>query len=147
MAYKGSFHPKNRKKYRGDFTKITYRSLWERQVFRWLDDNEDILEWNSEEIVIPYHCKTDGKHHRYFVDLYVKFKNEQVYLIEIKPKNQTQEPKQPTRKTKKYLNEVMTYVKNISKWNAAKEFCDNRGWCFQIWTEETIKNLGIRLLT
>ena len=147
MTYKGKFRPKFPSKYRGDISSITYRSLWERQTFRWLDENPDILEWNSEEIVIPYQCKTDGKLHRYFADVYLKFRNGQAYLIEIKPKAQTHEPKQPTRKTKRYLNEVMTYVKNQSKWEAAKAFCENRGWIFQVWTEETLKNLGVRLLT
>ena len=147
MAYSGKFRPKNTKKYRGDPTKIFYRSLWERQAFRWLDDQEDILEWNSEEVVIPYRCKTDGRSHRYFMDLYIKFKTGQVYLVEIKPKKQTQPPKQPKRQTKRYLTEVMTYAKNTSKWDAAKDFCENRGWIFQVWTEDTLKKLGIRILT
>ena len=56
--YKGKFKPKNLKKYEGDFTKITYRSHWERQVFKWCDNNTNIIGWNSEEIVIPYKCKT-----------------------------------------------------------------------------------------
>ena len=147
MAYRGKFRPKNISKYHGDASSITYRSLWERQAFRWMDDNPDVLEWNSEEVVIPYRCKTDGRMHRYFMDLYVKFKTGQVYLIEIKPEQQTQEPKKPKRKSKKYLREVMTYAKNISKWEAATSYCEERGWRFEIWTENSLKKLGIRLLT
>jgi hypothetical protein len=41
----------------------------------------------------------------------------------------------------------MTYIKNQSKWEAAKEYAENRGWKFDIWTEKTIKGLGIKLLT
>ena len=64
----------------------------------------------------------------------------------IKPKKQTVAPKNPKRKTKKYVNEVMTYVKNTSKWEAANQYANHKGWKFQVWTEETLKNLGIKLL-
>ena len=67
-------------------------------------------------------------------------------LVEIKPKSQTKAPKQPTRKTKRYINEVMAFVKNQSKWEAANQFADHKGWKFQIWTEDTLSNLGIKLL-
>jgi hypothetical protein len=147
MTYRGKFRPNNISKYRGDASSITYRSLWERQAFRWLDENPDVLEWNSEEIVIPYRCKTDGKRHRYFIDLYVKFKTGQVFLIEIKPEKQTREPKKPKRQSQKYLREVMTYAKNISKWETARKYCEERGWLFEIWTEKSLKKLGIKLLT
>ena len=67
-------------------------------------------------------------------------------MVEIKPKKQTVAPKNPKRKTKKYINEVMTYIKNTSKWEAANQYADHKGWKFQVWTEETLKNLGIKLL-
>ena len=147
MAYSGRYKVKNLKKYKGNPTLVKYRSLWERQVFRWLDDNDNIAFWNSEEIVVPYRCKTDNKIHRYFVDLYVQMKDGKEYLIEIKPKIQTMPPKDKGRKTKKYIKEVMTYAKNQSKWEAADAYAKDRGVTFQIWTEETIKGLGIKLLT
>jgi hypothetical protein len=145
--YSGRFRPKNIDKYAGDYTKIKYRSMWERQVFRWCDDKPHVIKWSSEEDVIPYKCKTDGKMHRYFMDLKVTFNNGDTYLIEIKPKAQTQEPKVRSRKTKKYIREVTTYAKNISKWEAADKWCRARGWKFAIWTEEDLKGLGIKLLT
>lgn len=147
MTYSGRYRPENPSKYRGDASKVFYRSLWERQTFRWLDDNPQVLEWSSEEVVIPYVCKTDGKVHRYFVDIKVKFANGKVYLIEIKPECQTREPKVQSRKTKRYLNEVLAYAKNISKWEAAEEFCKDRNWTFEVWTENTLKKLGIKILT
>ncbi len=145
--YKGKFKPKNLKKYEGDFSNITYRSHWERQAFRWCDNNENIVGWNSEEIVVSYKCKTDGKLHRYFIDLFIRMKDGKRYLVEIKPKKQTQPPKERSRKTKKYLNEVMTYVKNVSKWEAATAFAGRNGMTFQVWNEDTLKSLGIKLLT
>lgn len=145
--YSGKYRPINISKYDGDYRQISYRSLWERQVFKWCDQNPDIVSWSSEETIVPYRCKTDNKIHRYFVDLKIKFNNGETYLIEIKPKKQTVEPKIRTRKTKGYITEVLTYAKNISKWQAAQEYCADRGMIFEVWTEDTLKALGIKLLT
>ena len=41
---------------------------------------------------------------------------------------------------------MMTYSTNISKWTYAEEYAKDRGWEFQIWTEDTLKDLGIKLL-
>jgi hypothetical protein len=147
MAYSGRYKVKNVKKYAGNPSNIKYRSLWERQCFRWCDDNPSVLKWNSEEVVVGYKCQTDNKLHRYFVDMYIQMKDGKEYLIEIKPKNQTVPPKQGARKTKKYLKEVLTYGKNMSKWEAATAYAQKRDMIFQVWTEDTIKGLGIKLLT
>lgn len=145
MAYKGKYTIKNKSKYLGDPSKVIYRSLWERQTFKWCEGSPRVKKWNSEEIVIPYKCKTDNRIHRYYVDLLVELDNREIILVEIKPKKQTVAP-QKKRKTKKYINEVMTYVKNTSKWEAASQYAEHKGWKFQVWTEETLKNLGIKLL-
>ena len=94
MTYKGRYSIKNTSKYEGDPSRCVFRSLWERQVFRWCDENPSIIRWSSEETVVPYRCKTDNKIHRYFPDFYIKV-----------------------------------------------------GKKFDIWTEKTIKGLGIKLLT
>jgi hypothetical protein len=146
MAYKGKYKVKNPEKYKGDPTKVIFRSLWERNTFRFLDENDDIVEWNSEEVVIPYRCKTDNRIHRYYIDLYFKGKNGKKYLIEIKPKKETVPPKEPKRKTKRYVTEVMTYIKNQSKWEAAHSFAQERGYVFQVWHEDTLRGLGIKIL-
>ena len=146
MTYKGRYSIKNTSKYEGDPTRCIFHSLWERQVFRWCDENPSIIKWSSEETVVPYRCKTDNKIHRYFVDLKITTKDGRTWLIEIKPEKETKEPKM-RKKTKRYIREVMTYIKNQSKWEAAKEYAENRGWKFDIWTEKTIKGLGIKLLT
>ena len=67
MAYSGRYQVKNPKKYKGDFTNVVYRSLWERNVFRWCDDNPKVKGWSSEEIVVPYYYEVDKKYHKYFV--------------------------------------------------------------------------------
>jgi len=143
--YSGKFRPKNIAKYDGDYTSITYRSLWERQALKWLDENPNVVSYSSEETIIPYRCATDGKVHRYFVDLRVKLRSGQTYLIEIKPKSQTIQPKKK-RMSKKYLTEVMTWAKNNSKWEAATKYCADRGWIFEIWHEDILRGMGIKIL-
>lgn len=145
MSYKGTYKLKNPEKYVGDPSKVVYRSLWERQTFRWLESNSSVVEWCSEEIVIPYLCETDNKKHRYFVDIYFKTASGETYLIEIKPKKETEPPKK-TPNRKKYISESLTYIKNQSKWKAAKAFCEYKGWHFEIWTEDTLQSLGIKLI-
>ena len=107
---------------------------------KWCDGNNNILEWGSEEIVVPYRSPLDGKYHRYFVDFYVKVITRtgdiKKYLIEIKPKKQTMEPTVQKRKTAKYINEVTTYAVNQAKWEAAREWCADRRLEFLILTED-----------
>jgi len=139
MAYKGKYQPSYPKKYKGDPTNIIYRSLWERKFMRYCDLNENILEWGSEEIIVPYSSPVDRRVHRYFPDFYIKIKESnntiKKYLIEIKPKKQTVPPKKPQRQTKGYLREAYEYAKNQSKWAAAREYCADRGWEFKVITE------------
>ena len=143
-SYKGKFSPSNTKKYRGDPTNIIYRSLWERKFMVYCDLNENILEWGSEEIVIPYRSPLDSRVHRYFPDFYIKVRekngNVQRYIIEIKPKRQCKEPKVQKEKTKKYIYEVTEYAKNQAKWKAAEDYCEDRKWQFKVLTED---DLGI----
>jgi len=108
------------------------------------DHNESILEWGSEEIVIPYRSPLDSKIHRYYVDFYIKVKNKddqiKKYLIEIKPKNQTIPPPATKKQTKLYKNKVLTFLKNRAKWEAASDWCEDRQMQFLILTED---HLGV----
>jgi hypothetical protein len=140
MSYSGKFKPKNYKKYKGDPTKIFYRSLWERKFMVYCDNNPAIIEWGSEEIIIPYRSPIDKRVHRYFPDFYIKYVNTRGQsireIIEVKPKKQTLPPKEQKRKTKKFLNEIATYAVNQAKWKAAEEFCADRRMSFRILTED-----------
>jgi len=145
MSYKGKYNPSYPQKYKGDPTNIIYRSLWERKFMVYCDKNENILEWGSEEIALPYRSPVDNRIHRYFPDFYIKVKesNGQIksMLIEIKPKKQTTPPAKPKRKTKGYIYEAYEYAKNQAKWKAAQEFCKDRKWEFKVLTEN---ELGIK---
>ena len=145
MSYKGRYTPKNPKKYRGNPHNVIYRSLWERKFMVYCDHSESIIEWGSEEVVIPYKSPWHGRIHRYFPDFYIKIKTNEgttkKLIVEIKPKKQTKAPKEPERKTKRYLNEVRTWGVNSSKWRYATEWCKDNGMEFKILTED---DLGIR---
>jgi len=140
MAYQGIFRPKNPKKYIGDSNNIVYRSSWECRVMNWFDQNDDIISWASEELIVPYKSPIDNRFHRYFPDFIVKVKTRdgtmKTLMIEVKPKKQTIPPEPRKRVTKQYINEVTTYGVNQAKWKAAHEYCLDRGWEFKIMTEE-----------
>lgn len=138
---RGRYNIQNPEKYIGDPRNIIFRSSWELKFMKWCDQNKSVTEWGSEELVIPYRSPVDGKVHRYFVDFYIKVKTPsgvQKYLIEIKPLKFTKEPQIPQRKTKKFLQEVMTWGVNQAKWKAANEFCLDHNWKFMILTENEL---------
>tara|TARA_B100001996_G_scaffold326763_1_gene273326 strand:- start:943 stop:1380 length:438 start_codon:yes stop_codon:yes gene_type:complete len=145
MAYKGKYKPLCPYKYKGDPTKIIYRSLWERKFMQYCDSNTNILEWGSEEMYVWYRSPIDNRAHRYFPDFYIKVREKtgkiKRYIIEVKPKRQTTPPAKPKRQTKGYLREAFEFAKNKAKWNAANEWCVDRGYEFKILTE---KELGIK---
>ena len=140
--YQGRFKPKNPKKYLGDPTNIIYRSGWELKFMRFCDSHPNVIQWGSEEVVIPYISPIDGKVHRYFTDFIVKQLNtmgkKETLIIEVKPKAQTRPPEKKSRVTKRYLTEVKTWGVNQAKWKAANEFCKDRGWKFRIVTEDDL---------
>ena len=140
MSYSGKFKPKNYKKYKGDPTKIYYRSLWERRFMVYCDNNPSIVEWGSEEIIIPYKSPLDKKIHRYFPDFYIKYVNSKGQaireIIEVKPKSQCKPPPVPKRQTRKFKQTVLTYIINQAKFEAAEEFCKDRKMGFRILTED-----------
>jgi len=139
MAYSGRYIPTNIKKYKGDVSKIFYRSLWERKFMVYCDRNEAILEWGSEEVIIPYISPLDGRRHRYFPDFYIKVRQKdgsiKKILIEVKPKKYCSPPTS-TRKTKRFVQEVRQWGINQAKWEAAIEWCNDRGIEFKILTED-----------
>ena len=146
MSYSGRYIPKKPNKYRGDSRRIIYRSLWERKFMVYCDTNNSIIEWGSEEVIIPYLSPWDGRVHRYFPDFYIKVrehnKTTKKYIIEIKPKKQCKPPvATPKRKTKKWFSEVKTWGINEAKWKYATKWCENNGMEFKVLNED---HLNIR---
>jgi len=142
MAYKTKYKTSNPSKYIGDPSKIICRSLWERRVCKYLDENKNVIKWGSEELIVPYYSPVDKKMHRYFPDFIAKVKTSnktlKTYVIEVKPKKQTHQPERKKKKTKTYIKECLTYSINEAKWKSAEKYCKKRGWDFIILTEDII---------
>lgn len=143
-THKGRYQVRNVGKYIGDATQVYYRSMWELKFMKWCDYNSAVLEWGSEEVVIPYLSPLDNRIHRYFVDFFIKIQQPngavKRYLIEIKPQKFTAPPKRPAKQTRRYIEEVKTYAVNQAKWQQAEKFCENNDWKFLVLTEH---HLGI----
>lgn len=142
------FVPKNPKKYAGVWP-IVYRSSWECKFMRFLDINENILQWGSESVKINYTyfdpITKRQSDHIYFPDFIIKIKKSddvvRTQIIEIKPLRETKPPKIGKNKsTKTMIYEAKTYAKNQAKWFAAKEFCRVRNWDFVVLTEKDLPN-------
>jgi hypothetical protein len=142
VKMQGIYKCQNPAKYKGDAANIIYRSQPELKYMFWLDKNPKVIQWSSEEIIIPYTDKASGKYRRYFPDFWVKMDDGKQYIIEYKPFTQTQPPvpKKHKRKTT-YIKEVRTYATNTSKWAAADRYASARNMKFLILTENDLKKL------
>jgi len=135
MAYKTKFTPTNPKKYIGDHAKINCRSLWERNICKFCDQNESIVKWSFEEITIPYFSPLDKKIHNYYPDFVIQFQNKnglQTWMVEVKPKKQTLLKENASKKEK------ISWIINTAKWEAAKNYCNKNNMVFKIITEKEI---------
>lgn len=145
MYLQGKYSPINPKKYKGNVNNIIFRSSLELVAFKFCDMNPAIVFWSSEEMVIPYISPVDNRAHRYFMDLKVWTRKAdsqelQVTLIEIKPKDQTKQPRKTSTMKESTFNTAMrTWLVNQAKWTATEELCAKRGWRFIIWTEEHLE--------
>lgn len=145
MFHKRKYKPIHPEKYIGDHTNIIMRSSWETKFALWCDKNSAVINWSSEETIVPYVSPVDNKHHRYFIDFKIKVQtkdgNLKTYLVEVKPDAQTRPPVPPSKRSKRYIEEVLTWGVNESKWKAATRYANDRQWDFIILTEH---HLGIK---
>jgi len=135
MAYRTKFEPKNKQKYVGDLDNIICRSLWERSVCKFFDENSNVLKWASEEITIPYMHPIKNKVTNYIPDFLVQIKNKQfteTILIEVKPKKQTILKENASKRDK------ITWLINNAKWQAAESYCKKNKFTFKILTEKEL---------
>lgn len=139
-THKGRYRPVNPDKYRGNPMAIEYRSSWEREFFKWVDANDRVEWWSSEEKAIWYYDPVAKKKRRYFPDIIMHFERSDgimvTEVVEIKPHNQTVAPDpNPKRRTQAWMNRWMTYVTNQAKWKAATAWAEDRGYNFRLLTE------------
>lgn len=170
--HQGIYVPKNPQKVVGG--EIIARSGWEMAFARWCDDNPSVIEWGCETAAIQYRnpatvdfeaCRkanvnpldpTNWKINNYYPDFYVCIRDDddedgtkvRKFMIEIKPKYQTERPIPPTpgatlQEMKKFNEAARTYLQNKEKWVAAKRWCDERGMEFKVYTEVSLQKLGI----
>ena len=122
QSLKGKYTPINPEKYTGNPKKIVFRSMWERKFMLYCDKTPEVLEWSSEEIVIPYYF--NEKDRNYYPDFYIKFIKDddtvEESVIEIKPYYQR------------------TYEQNKAKWRFAEEYCKKHNYTFKILTKREL---------
>ena len=135
----GAYVVKNKAKYVGKGTP-RYRSGWELAFMRFLDNNDNILQWASESISIPYRNPITGKQSIYIPDFLITYKNRNnqmvAEVIEIKPK------KQSVVESKMKANERATVAVNYAKWDSATKWCRKQGLLFRVITEDDMFRNG-----
>lgn len=135
----GAYVVKNKQKYVGRGTP-RYRSGWEHAFMRFLDNNENILQWASESISIPYRNPITGKQSIYVPDFLITYKNRNnqmiAEVIEIKPK------KQSVIESKMKANERAVVAVNYAKWDSATKWCKKQGLLFRVITEDDMFRNG-----
>lgn len=137
----GIYNPINTNKYKGDSFPI-FRSAWEARMMRFLDLNENVIEWVSEQPLVPYLNPNTNTVWNYHPDFVIKIKSSngiKIQMIEIKPKKQTMPPVMTESKRKNtFIKEMMAWNMNVAKWKNAKEYCKQKGWEFIILTEDQL---------
>ena len=132
---------KHPEKYVGNSKKIVVRSSWEMAIVKIFDNRENVLEWLSEEIAIPYISPIDNRKHNYYPDFYAKVLNKfdkiREWIVEVKPYKETIKPViKPTHRKTTKIHAMTTFLTNQAKWSYAKEFCQKRNMKFKVITEK-----------
>ena len=137
----GIFTPTNPQKYVGR-REPRFRSGWELAFMRFCDTNNNILQWVSEGISIPYRHPLTGKMTNYVPDFLVTYRTRdntmRAELIEIKPK------KQSVIESKASARDRAIVAVNNAKWDAATKWCRRQGLTFRVITEDQIFRNGTK---
>lgn len=130
------YTPKNPHKYVGK-KKPFYRSGWELVFMQFCDSNDNVIQWASEAIAIPYRNPLTGKPSQYIPDFFVLYENKRgqqiAEIVEIKPKKQSL----IESRTASAKDRAIVAV-NHAKWAAAKAYCQRLGVTFRVITEDDI---------
>lgn len=120
---------------------VQYKSKLERIAFHYADINPKIRYFSVEPFHIQYVKPTDGRYHRYFIDMFIEFVTGDKFLVEIKSSSETKPPLKPKTKSgiERYKEAVQTFMINTAKWKKADEFARSKGMKFIILTENELK--------
>jgi hypothetical protein len=135
----GFYEVKNSSKYVGN-GKPKFRSGWEMTFMMFLDSNDNVINWASEPVRIPYRNPLTGKMTMYVPDFIVTYRGPKetvrAELIEIKPK------KQSLIESKMKDRDKAIVAVNYAKWHAATLWAKQNGLTFRVITEEDIFRQG-----
>ena len=135
----GPYTVKNAAKYVGKGTP-KYRSGWELTFMMFLDSNDNVLQWASESVRIPYRNPLTGKQSIYIPDFLVTYRGRNnttiAELIEIKPK------KQSLLESKASDRDRAIVAVNYAKWHSATLWCKKNGLTFRVINEDMIFRQG-----
>ena len=135
----GLYTVKNADKYVGKGTP-KYRSGWEFTFMMFLDSNDNVLQWASESVRIPYRNPLTGKQSIYIPDFLVTYRGRNnttiAELIEIKPK------KQSLLESKASDRDRAIVAVNYAKWHSATLWCKKNGLTFRVINEDMIFRQG-----
>jgi|TARA_R110000823_G_scaffold275688_1_gene394378 hypothetical protein len=117
--------------------KPKYRSGWELTFMIFCDNNDKILQWASESMMIPYLHPLTGKRKNYIPDFFIVYQDKsglvKAEIIEIKPKKQSIiESKVTSAK-----NRVIVAI-NHAKWKSANAYAKAQGLTFRVITEDDL---------
>lgn len=131
----GIYEVNNAHKYVGN-GKPRYRSGWEMTFMHFCDNNENVINWASEPVRIPYRHPLTGKMTMYVPDFIVVYRGPKnttkAELIEIKPRNQS------IVEANMKDSQRATIAVNYSKWAAAQKWARQNGLNFRVITESDI---------
>ena len=117
-----------------------YRSGWEMTFMMFLDSNDNIVNWASESISIPYRNPITGKQSMYVPDFFVTYRGRdnttRAELIEIKPK------KQSLIESRMSDRDRAVVAVNYAKWDAATKWARRNGLSFRVINEDMIFHQG-----
>lgn len=117
-----------------------YRSSWEWAFMNFCDNNNNILQWASEPVRIPYQHPLTGKMTTYVPDFIVTYRGPnnttRAELIEIKPTSQSRLLENQSQRDRAQV------AINYCKWAAASTWCKRNGLTFRVITETDIFRQG-----
>ena len=117
-----------------------YRSGWEHSFMRFCDTNDNILQWASESIRIPYRHPLTGKQTIYVPDFLITYRTRdntvKAELIEIKPRGQSLITERQSSRDRAVV------AVNYAKWDAATKWARKNGLTFRVITENDMFHNG-----
>lgn len=145
----GEYKPLNPLKYKGKYP-ILYRSSWELRLMKFFDNNDNVIKWTSESVIVPYYNPITQRQHRYYPDFTVEYYDKDGNLIkemiEVKPEKDAAvaegripPPQRGKRQSvESYMKQMAVHMKNTQKWEAAKAIAAKLGMRFRVITEKDL---------